>query len=77
MLYPFLPPQKFFIFGLDFCLQDSIAEKQIKKFICEKLDMNIFDEQQIKNQVDTILIHPDGSLQIELQHTEYFELLLN
>ena len=39
--------------------------------------MSAFDENQVKEQIDTILIHPDGSLQIELQHTGYFELLPN
>lgn len=37
--------------------------------------MRTFDEQKIKDWVDTILIHSNGSLQIELQHIEYFELL--
>lgn len=39
--------------------------------------MSTFNEDQIKEQIDTILIHSDGSLQIELQNTEYFELLPN
>lgn len=62
--------------GKKFCKHSpSIAEEQVKKLICEMLDTSIFDEQQIKDQVDTILIHSDGSLQVELQHTEYFMLL--
>ena len=39
--------------------------------------MSAFDENQVKEQIDTILIHSDGSLRIELQHTEYFSLLSN
>ena len=39
--------------------------------------MSAFDKNQVKEQIDTILIHSDGSLQIELQHTGYFELLPN
>lgn len=65
-------------YGKKFCKHSpSIAEEQIKKLICEKLDMRTFDEQKINDWVDTILIHSDGSLQIELQQTKYFELLLN
>ena len=65
-------------YGKKFCKHSpSIAEEQIKNLICEKLDMRTFDEQNINDRVDTILIHSDGSLQIELQQTKYFELLLN
>lgn len=65
-------------YGKKFCKHSpSIAEEQIKNLICEKLDMRTFDEQKINDRVDTILIHSDGSLQIELQQTKYFELLLN
>ena len=39
--------------------------------------MSAFDENQVKEQIDTILIHSDGSLQIELQRTEYVSLLSN
>lgn len=64
--------------GKKFCKHSpSIAEERVKELICAKLDMDTFDEQQIKDQVDTILIRSDSSLQIELQHTEYFELLPN
>lgn len=64
--------------GKKFCKHSpSIAEERVKEFICAKLDMDTFDEQQIKDQVDTILIRSDSSLQIELQHAEYFELLPN
>lgn len=63
-------------YGKKFCkYSPSIVEEQIKNLICEKLDMRTFDEQKIKDWVDTILIHSNGSLQIELQHIEYFELL--
>jgi len=48
-----------------------------KKIICERLDVSAFDESRVKDQVDTILIHSDGSLQIEQQNAEYFELLPN
>ena len=65
-------------YGKKFCKHSpSIAEEQIKNLICENLDMRTFDEQKINDRVDTILIHSDGSLQIELQQTKYFELLLN
>ena len=64
--------------GKKFCKHSpSISEERIKELICEKLSMSAFDENQVKEQLDTILIHSDGSLQIELQHTEYFELLPN
>ena len=64
--------------GKKFCQHSpSISEERIKELICEKLSMSAFDENQVKEQVDTILIHSDSSLQIELQQTEYFELLLN
>ena len=64
--------------GKKFCKHSpSISEERIKELICEKLSMSAFDENQVKEQIDTILIHSDGSLQIELQHTEYFELLPN
>ena len=65
-------------YGKKFCKHSpSIAEEQIKNLICEKLDMRTFDEQKIKDRIDTILIHSDGSLQIEFQQTEYFGLLPN
>jgi len=37
--------------------------------------MSTFDEIPIKDQIDTILFHSDGSLKIEPQNAEYFELL--
>ena len=62
--------------GKKFCQHSpSISEERIKELICEKLSMSAFDENQIKEQVDTILIHSDRSLQVELQQREYFELL--
>lgn len=64
--------------GKKFCKHSpAISEEKIKELICEKLGMSIFDESQIKDQIDTILIHSDGSLQIELQNAEYLELLPN
>jgi len=36
--------------------------------------MSRLDESLIKNQVDTILIHSDSCLQIDLKKAEYFEL---
>ena len=64
--------------GKKFCQHSpSISEERIKELICEKLSTSAFDENQVKEQVDTILIHSDSSLQIELQQTEHFELLLN
>ena len=64
--------------GKKFCQHSpSISEERIKELICEKLSMSAFDENQIKGQVDTILIHSDRRLQVELQQREYFELLLN
>ena len=55
----------------------SISEERVKGLICEKLDVSTFDEHQIKDQIATILIHSDGSLQIEQQHTGYFDLLFD
>ena len=64
--------------GKKFCKRSlSIAEERGKELICDKLDMSAFDKQKIGNQVDIILVHSDGSLQIELKHTEYFNLLPN
>ncbi len=62
--------------GKKFCKHSpSISEERIKEIICERLDMSAFDESRVKDQVDTILIHSDGSLQIKLQNAEYFEKL--
>lgn len=58
-------------YGKKFCKNSSLYCR------CEKLDMRTFDEQKIKDRVDIILIHSDGSLQIEFQQTEYFGLLPN
>ena len=64
--------------GKKFCKHSpSIVEEWVKELICTKLDMDTFEEQQIKDQVDTILIQSDSSLQIELHHAEYFKLLPN
>jgi len=53
--------------GNKFCKHShSVSEEKIKELIREKLGMDTFDENQIKNLVDTILIHSDGILQIEL-----------
>lgn len=49
----------------------------IKEAICEELGLDIFDENEIKNSVDAILVQTDGNLQIELQYKEYFELQSN
>lgn len=54
-----------------------VPEEIIKESICEKLGLSIFDENEVKNKVEFLLIQPDGSLQIELQCVEYFELLPN
>ena len=49
--------------GKKFCKHSpSIAEERVKELICAKLDMDTFDEQQIKGQVDTILIQSDNVL---------------
>lgn len=64
--------------GKKFCKHSpSISEERIKELICEKLGIRAFDERQVKNQIDTIFIHSDGSLQIDLQSAEYFKLLPN
>ena len=55
----------------------SVSKDEIKNLLCEKLNMIAFDDNQIKNQVDTILVYSDSSLQIELQNMDYFELLPN
>lgn len=65
-------------YGKKFCKHSpSISEEGIKELICEELGIRTFNEHQVKNQIDTILIHSDGSLQIVLQNTEYFKLLPN
>ena len=43
----------------------------------DKLGLSTFDGDEIKNKVDVILVQSDGSLQIELQCVEYFEMLPN
>lgn len=64
--------------GKKFCKHSpSITEEKIKELICEKLGISRFDGNQVKDRIDAILIHLDGSLQIELQHIEYFTLLRN
>ena len=63
--------------GKKFCKHSpSISEESIKELIYDKLGMSTFDEDQIKNQVNTILVHTGGRLQIELQHTKAFGFLL-
>lgn len=63
-------------YGKKFCKHSpSISEEGIKELICKKLGICTFNEHQIRNQIDTILIHSDGSLQIDLKYTEYFKLL--
>ena len=65
-------------YGKKFCKHSpSIPEEKIKKVICKKLSLSIFDENQVKDQVDTIWVHSDGTLQTTLQNAEYFDLLLN
>ena len=64
--------------GKKFCKHSpSIPEEKIKKVICKKLSLSIFDENQVKDQVDTIWVHSDGTLQTTLQNAEYFDLLPN
>lgn len=64
--------------GKKFCKHSpSIPEEMIKEAICEELGLDIFDENEIKNSVDAILVQTDGNLQIELQYKEYFELQSN
>ena len=55
----------------------SIPEDSIKEALCEKLGLSTFDSNEIKNKVDVIWVQADGSLQIELQCIEYFEMLPN
>ena len=62
--------------GKKFCQHSpSILEDRIKDVLCEKLGLGAFDGDEIKNKVDVILVQSDGSLQIELQCAEYFEML--
>lgn len=42
-----------------------------------RLSLSIFDENQVKDQVDIIWVHSDGTLQTTLQNAEYFDLLPN
>lgn len=64
--------------GKKFCKHSpSIPEEMIKEAICEELGLDIFNENEIKNSVDAILVQTDGNLQIELQYKEYFELQSN
>jgi len=39
--------------------------------------LNTFDGDEVKSKVDVIWVQSDGSLQIELQCAEYFEMLPN
>ena len=55
----------------------SISEEQIKDAICERLGMDAWDEAQIKEQINVILIQLDGKLQIELKSMECPEMLPN
>lgn len=55
----------------------SIPEDRIKEALCKKLGLSTFDSNEIKNKVDVIGVQSDGSLQIELQCIEYFEMLPN
>ena len=65
-------------YGKKFCKHSpSIPEEKIKKVICKRLSLSIFDENQVKDQVDTIWVHSDGTLQTTLQNAEYFDLLPN
>lgn len=53
--------------GKKFCKHSpSIPEERIKELICKKLGICAFDENQVKDQVDTVLVHSDGTLQIAL-----------
>ena len=64
--------------GKKFCKRSpSIPEERIKELACKELRMSAFDENRVKDQLDTILVHSDGSLQIELQNTEHLGLLPN
>lgn len=64
--------------GKKFCQHSpSISEDRIKEVLCEKLGLSSFDGDKIQNKVDVILVQSDGSLQIELQYAEYFEMLPN
>lgn len=64
--------------GKKFCKHSpSIPEERIKELACKELGISAFDENRVKDQVDTIWVHSDGSLQIEWQNTEHFGLLLN
>lgn len=64
--------------GKKFCKHSpSIPEERIKELACKEFGISAFDENRVKDQVDTILVHSDGSLQIEWQNTEHFGLLLN
>ena len=64
--------------GKKFCQHSpSVPEDRIKEVLCEKLGLSTFDKDEIKNKVDDILVQSDGSLQIELQCAEYFDMLSN
>ena len=64
--------------GKKFCKDSpSIPEKQIKETVCEQLGMNLWDETEVKNRIDFILIQSNGNLQIELKSMKYLEMLLN
>ena len=64
--------------GKKFCKHSpSVSEGRIKDTLCEKLGLSTFDEDEIKSKVDVIFVQSDGSLQIELQCAEYFDMLSN
>ncbi len=45
----------------------SISEQQIKETICTNLGLTTFNEQAVKKHIDFITIHPDGTLELEIQ----------
>ena len=55
-------------YGKRFCKHSpSISEQQIKDAICANLNTATFNEQVVKKHIGYIIIHPDGTLEVEMK----------
>ncbi|MEG2013480.1 MAG: zinc ribbon domain-containing protein, partial [Anaerovoracaceae bacterium] len=49
----------------------SISEVQLKQSICQMLDMDELNPQEIKDQLESIQVKADGTLEPEMMQSEY------
>lgn len=49
----------------------SISEERIKEELCRRLEMDIYDEWKVRENVDTIFIREGGLLEIEYKKQEF------